>query len=276
MLTSLQKKIVKLLAPYKSEESYFAGSSTLNTKLLRFSNDMDIFHDEYEQCILHFKSDIEILEKNGLYIIQKRNMQNGDIGEVDVFHGNEKTTIQWATDSAFRFFPLVQDPIFGFKLHHVDAATNKILALAGRGDVIRDYYDVCNMIFEKEPVVAYIWAACGKDPGYSPHTLLEWMSRHTKFQEESLLLIQAEKKFSLHECKEIFMTMADEAREKFSYAPCNEIGTLYLKFSDRSVFFPSLSDFEEGNFVRHRGSIRGSMPQFVDIPDAISRNSLKF
>jgi hypothetical protein len=263
MLTNLQKKIVASLAPYKSEDSYFAGGSILNLDCLRFSQDIDIFHDNHEQSTIYFARDIRILRKDGFYVELISGMEKGGTGEVLVSDGCEKTIIQWTTDSSYRFFPLIQDNFFGFRLHHVDAATNKVLALAGRSDVIRDYYDICTMIANSEPVAAYIWAACDKDPGYCPNSLLERMSFHSKFREESLLLINAENKLTLRDCKTFFTTMVDDTKEKFAYMPCNEYGTLYLKPDDKSVFFPSLQEFREESFIRHKGSVRGSMPQFL-------------
>ena len=39
--------------------------------------------------------------------------------------------IEWAQDSAFRFYPVHEDDRFGYRLHDADAAINKVLALAG-------------------------------------------------------------------------------------------------------------------------------------------------
>jgi hypothetical protein len=49
--------------------------------------------------------------------------------------------VQWARDSAFRFFPLVEHDIFGLTLHPFDLATNKLLALVGRREA-RDWIDI--------------------------------------------------------------------------------------------------------------------------------------
>ena len=58
-----------------------------------------------------------------------------------VLRDTERVLIDWATDSAFRFFPVVADAEVGYRLHTVDAATNQCLALAGRTEV-RDVIDV--------------------------------------------------------------------------------------------------------------------------------------
>jgi len=48
--------------------------------------------------------------------------------------------VEWARDSAFRFFPLIEHEELGATLHQFDLATNKVLALAGRLEV-RDWVD---------------------------------------------------------------------------------------------------------------------------------------
>jgi hypothetical protein len=78
---------------------------------------------------------------------------------------------EWARDSAYRFFPLITDETMGLTLHPFDLATNKVLALAGRLEV-RDWVDVLNCDRQIQPLGYLIWAACGKDPGYSPQSLL--------------------------------------------------------------------------------------------------------
>jgi hypothetical protein len=49
--------------------------------------------------------------------------------------------MRWARESAFRFFPLVEQADLGLALHPFDLATNKVLALVGRLEV-RDWIDV--------------------------------------------------------------------------------------------------------------------------------------
>jgi hypothetical protein len=52
--------------------------------------------------------------------------------------------IDWAADSAFRFFPIEQDPQFGWRLHLFDLATNKALTLSARTET-RDYVDILEL-----------------------------------------------------------------------------------------------------------------------------------
>ena len=75
--------------------------------------------------------------------------------------------LEWAHDSAFRFFPVERDEFCGYRLHPADAAVNKMLAMAGRVEV-RDCVDVLHLDAEYLSLGGLAWAACGKDPGLPP------------------------------------------------------------------------------------------------------------
>src|SRR6266480_28551 len=80
--------------------------------------------------------------------------------------GGEVLEIDWAADSAFRYFPIERDAQLGWRLHLFDVATNKALALSARTET-RDYVDIVEL-HKTYPLAAICWAACGKDPGFSP------------------------------------------------------------------------------------------------------------
>lgn len=101
----------------------------------------------------------------------------------------DSVEIDWAMDSAFRFFPVESDPLLGWRLHRFDIATNKALTLAARTET-RDYVDILDLIREF-PLPAIVWAACGKDPGFSPASLLRMMRRFARIDPAELAEIQA-------------------------------------------------------------------------------------
>jgi hypothetical protein len=84
--------------------------------------------------------------------------------------------MEWARDSSFGFFPLVRHPELGLTLHPFDLATNKVLALVGRLEV-RDWVDVIASDQRIQPLGYLAWASCGKDPGFSPRSILEHAAR---------------------------------------------------------------------------------------------------
>lgn len=68
-------------------------------------------------------------------------------------------------------------------------ATNKALALSAR-PVTRDYVDIVEL-GGTYPLEAIVWAACGKDPGFTPMLLLEMMRRFARVNPRQLATIQA-------------------------------------------------------------------------------------
>jgi hypothetical protein len=52
--------------------------------------------------------------------------------EAEVGDDGVRARLEWARDSAFRFFPLLHHQGFGLTLRPFDLATNKVLALVGR------------------------------------------------------------------------------------------------------------------------------------------------
>ena len=92
----------------------------------------------------------------------------------------QELKIEWAQDSAFRFFPVQEDDECGFRLHQADAAVNKVLALAGRQE-IRNFVDTLHLHDTYLHLAALAWAACGKDPGFTPGFLLDQAGRHVAY-----------------------------------------------------------------------------------------------
>ena len=93
--------------------------------------------------------------------------------------------VQWAHDSAYRFFPLVEHADLGLTLHPFDLATSKVLALVGRVEP-RDFVDILTCDREVQPLGCLAWAACGKDPGFSPSAILALAARSARYSEAEL------------------------------------------------------------------------------------------
>jgi len=172
-VTSFQSRILRLLAARRREEgeSYVAGGVALNLLIEapRRSRDIDLFHDTNEALAASWSADRETLQSAGYSVTTRREAVS--FVDATVSKGTESTSMQWARDSAYRFFPLVEDSRMGLALHPFDLATNKVLAMAGRLEV-RDWIDVLNCDERLQPFGYLVWAACGKDPGYNPRSLL--------------------------------------------------------------------------------------------------------
>jgi hypothetical protein len=180
-LTSLQKEILAVLARNRSEESHFAGGIVLNAAAdsARFSHDFDIFHEVAEEVARASNRDVASLREAGFQVETPSRYseweKDSTFRKARVTREKEVVEIDWAADSAFRFFPIERDPQLGWRLHLFDVATNKALALAARTET-RDYVDIVEL-HRSYPLAAICWAACGKDPGFTPISLLKMMKR---------------------------------------------------------------------------------------------------
>jgi hypothetical protein len=45
-----------------------------------------------------------------------------------VTKGDDGTRLEWVVDCDFRFFPTMRDEVFGYVLHSVDLAMNRVMA----------------------------------------------------------------------------------------------------------------------------------------------------
>jgi hypothetical protein len=151
-LTDLQRRLCRLIAQNRTAtgESYAAGGAALNTLIAagRVSRDIDLFHDTDEAVAVSWDMDRRLFQQHGfdVHVVRER----PSFVEAEVRVGQEFVRVEWARDSAYRFFPSVQHDEFGLVLHPFDLAANKVLALIGRLEV-RDWVDVIHCA-ERLPV----------------------------------------------------------------------------------------------------------------------------
>ena len=141
-LSSFQSRLLRLLASHRNPESYVAGAAPLARRGPRFSHDIDVFHDRELAMQEAVKADTELLQQNGFQIEWTRRFPT--IFTAVIRSGDDGTLLEWGVDSAYRFFPALQDELFGYVLHPADIATNKALAAAGRREP-RDIIDLLNI-----------------------------------------------------------------------------------------------------------------------------------
>lgn len=155
-LSKIQVDILRLLASHRNPESYIAGATALNRNAPRYSADIDIFHDREERVAAAALEDGKTLDSAGYGVLWLRQLPL--IYTAEVARGKESTRLEWVADSDFRFFPTVKDESFGYVLHPVDLATNKVMAAAGRRE-LRDLVDTVTVHEAILPLGAVIWAA---------------------------------------------------------------------------------------------------------------------
>ena len=266
--TEFQTQILKRLARLRIDggETYVAGGLALNQQLgtPRVSRDIDIFNDSEEAVASAFGRDTALLAAAGYEVKVKR--EKSFLREVSVSLGGQSCDVQWAHDSAFRFFPLVEDPVLGLALHPFDLATNKMLALVGR-HVPRDFIDAISCHERIQPLPFLLWAACGKDPGFSPSFILEFAARTHYVQEELDMEEQTLGRLDAAALSRKWHEMLWAARATLAILPPEEAGKCVAN-ADGTLFRGSDAELREalgaGRVVFHEGCLGGAWPRVVD------------
>jgi hypothetical protein len=180
-----------------------------------------------------------------------------------VREGDETLEIDWAADSAFRFFPVERDPLLGWRLHLFDIATNKALALASRTET-RDYVDIVGL-HKTYPLAAICWAACGKDPGYSPLSLLRMMRRFARIDPVELDKMQA-RIVDPVALKTEWVRISDEAESQMQLLaderPDTPIGVAFADADGRPRWIG-----DDPALQIHAPSVRGCWPRVRGVHD---------
>ena len=265
-LTPFQRAICRVIADQRiqSGEAYVAGGAALNelTGASRLSRDIDLFHDTDEALQATWLADRRLLEGHGFEVRVQR--LHPSLVEAEVRRDGDAVRLEWARDSSFRFFPLVTHPEFGLTLHPVDLATNKVLALIGRVEV-RDWIDVMTSHDRIQPLGYLAWAACGKDPGFGPASILEHAARtsHYSAAEVGELAFVGDPPDAAA-LSRTWHRIVGEARAIIDALPPAQAGTCVL-LPGGDLCRAAVADLPaivaDGSLRFHAGTIRGALPQ---------------
>ena len=258
-LTDYQASLARLLSENRTFDSYLAGGAAIliEPNTMRFSRDLDYFHDSEARVAEALVADQWLLENAG-YTIDVGLNQPGFVRAI-VGKDGQATKVEWARDSAWRFMPTVSDDRVGFVLHPVDLAVNKVLALAGR-DEPRDVLDTLHLHRHVLVLAALCWAACGKDPGFTPLSLLELLQRRGRICAEDLARLDLAEPLDLSDLKREWLEALDSVEPFVASRPPEEIGCLYYSASRRGFVDPR----EVNDAVPHFGRPGGVLPRIVD------------
>ena len=266
-LTEQQEVILRLLARNRIEnpESYVAGGLALNYKLdtPRLSRDIDIFHDSNKAMVRSWEMDRDTLVANGFDVKPMRILEY--FIEAEVSKDGRRMEVQWGTDSAYRFFPLQPDPVVGFTLHPLDLAANKLSALVGRTEP-RDWIDVITAIKELQPFACLLSVACGKDPGFSPTSMLEYVARRRYNQVEIDEKIIPKGTYDAGELCRFWHEAVESTRKVLVDFPRAEVGKAVMTkdgklFKGDDEALKSALAASELEF--HEGTIGGAWPRII-------------
>lgn len=262
-LDSVQVEALGLLAGARDPESYIAGSTPLNASSARYSADIDIFHDRAERIAVQAEADALLLQNAGFIVTWVR--RTGFVHAATVARGGRQTKIEWVADSDFRFFPVMRDPLFGYRLHPVDLAINKLFAAAGRSEP-RDIYDL--MVVDKTilPLSALVWASVEKSPGFTPEGLIAEVRRNLLHSASAWEEVAANEPLDPKAITNKVRVALDVAEAFAARMPTDAMGSLFLN-SDGRVVEPDPARLSD--YVVHRGERRGHWPTSPEITQAM-------
>ncbi len=261
-LSKIQSEILRLLASHRDPESYVAGSTPLTRTTSRYSGDIDIFHDREERVAKAAQDDSAFLEEHGFTLKWLR--RDPLIYTILVERAGETTKMEWVADSDFRFFPTIKDETFGYILHPVDLATNKVSAAYGRREP-RDIVDLLTIHDQILPMGAAVWASAGKAVGFTPEGIVNEIRRTARYTAEDFRRIASDPPVDPAATMMRLREVLEEAEAFVTQMPTDKVGLLFLKGSH--VVQPDPSRL--GDYQTHAGQKRGQWPSSAEISAAM-------
>lgn len=201
-----------------------------------------------------FDSDRALLEREGFDVDVDVDLNQPGYIRAIVTRADDAAKVEWARDSSWRFMPTVKDDRVGFVLHAVDLAVNKVLALAGR-DEPRDLLDAVHLHRNVLVLGALCWAACGKDPGFSPLSILELLRRRGRIRPEDLARLDLAEEIDLADLKRRWLEALDDVEPFAQSRPANELGCLYFSPARHAFVDPRVADDAVPHFGRPGGVV---------------------
>jgi hypothetical protein len=261
-LSKIQRDILTLLASHRDPESYVAGSTPLNIDTPRFSADIDIFHDREERVLQAAEEDVAVLRKHEYVVEWLR--RSPLIYSVLAARQGEATKLEWVVDSDFRFFPTVRDETFGFILHPVDLATNKVSAAYGRREP-RDVVDLLTIHERILPLGAAVWASVGKALGFTPEGVINEIRRTARYTEGDFRRIASDPPVDPAATMTRLREILGEAEAFVARMPTDKVGRLFLE--NGKVVQPDPDRLEI--YETHAGQRRGQWPTSGEVSAAM-------
>jgi hypothetical protein len=261
-LSKIQTEVLRLLAANRDPESYVGGSTPLNREMPRFSADIDFFHDREERVAASAEQDGALLGESGYSLRWTR--RDPAIYAAVVDRNGDATKLEWVADSDFRFFPTVRDEAFGYVLHPVDLATNKVSAAYGR----REPRDVVDLITIHElilPLGAVVWAAAGKALGFTPEGIIHEIRRMARYTEADFRRVACDPPIDPAATMTRVRNVLDEAEAFVMRMPTEKAGLVFLMGGRIAQPDPErLNDYQT-----HAGQKRGHWPTSSEISSAM-------
>jgi hypothetical protein len=261
-LSNLQSDILRLLASHRSPESFVGGSTPLNRNTLRYSGDIDVFHDREEGVADAALNDARSLEAAGYSVTWLRQLPSIHTAQIGM--RDELTRLEWVADSDYRFFPAVPDEVFGYVLHPADLAMNKAMAAAGRREV-RDIVDLVTTHETILPLGATVWAAVDKSPGFTPEGLIAEIRRNARYSAADWKALVTSEPIDPAEVLARLHAALEQAEAFVARMPTDKAGLLFL--DSGRVVQPDPDHLDR--YQTHAGQRRGHWPASAEISSAM-------
>jgi hypothetical protein len=262
-LTEFQREVFATLRRSRSPDSFVFGATVLNAApdTPRYSRDIDLCHDAEHAVAACAAADEAALVAAGYSVRWHLRLPTFHRAEISRAGGNVK--LEWVHDSAFRFFPVEPDAELGYRLHHFDAATNKLLALSARSEA-RDFVDAIHLDATYVSLGALAWAASGKDEGLNPRLILDLADRFAHHRQANINALHLAAPLALPDLKQCWLSALDRGRRLIDALPPEEIGCAYLDPISRQPVTPDPAAPDFGALIRHQGTVGGAWPVVQD------------
>ncbi|MSV29792.1 MAG: hypothetical protein EXQ52_13760 [Bryobacterales bacterium] len=206
--------------------------------------------------------DAAALETAGYDVVWLRQLPLAYSAEVR--RDKTSTRLEWVADSDFRFFPAIRDETFGYLLHPVDLATNKVMAAAGRREV-RDLVDLVTIHETILPLGAVVWAAAEKSPGFTPEGLIAEIRRNSNYPAAEWNALRTSEPLDPKTVITFLRDALDAAEAFVARMPTDKVGLLFLQGS--KVIQPDSDRLQD--YQTHVGQRRGQWPSNAEITAAM-------
>ena len=158
----------------------------------------------------------------------------------------------------------MRDEVFGYVLHPVDLATNKVAAAYGRREP-RDIVDLLTIHDRILPMGAVVWAASGKALGFTPEGIIQEIRRVANYMDADFRRLASDPPVDPGATMLRLREILAEAEVFVSRMPTAKAGLLFLQ-GDKVV---QPDPVRLGEYQTHEGQRRGHWPGNSEITSAM-------
>jgi hypothetical protein len=261
-LSEIQTEVLRVLASRRDAESYVSGGAPLNRSSGRYSEDIDFFHDREERVAAAALLDAKALAAAGYHVSWVRQLPL--LYTAEVTQEDLSTRLEWVVDSDYGFFPTIRDDVFGYVLHPVDLALNKVMAAVGSRE-LRDIVDLIRVHDSILPLGALIWAAVEKSAGFTPEGLIAEIRRNMCYPEAEWRALASGEPIKTKDVVKRLRAALDAAEAFVVSMPTEKIGVVFLENGE--IVQPDVGRLDD--YESHAGQKRGHWPSSAEIGNAM-------